>query len=168
MNKVIFLDRDGTINVDTGEVFKIENWEFTKNCINSLFNLKKINFKLAIVTNQRKIAEGLCTEKDVQTLHKWLQQQIPIDAIAYCPHPIEAHCKCRKPEIGMVKQIEDKLGKIDYQCSWMIGDKPSDMEFGKTIGVKTILIRNNYVQTDKNADYIVANLNEASFLICHY
>ena len=77
MNKVIFLDRDGTINVDTGEVFKIENWEFTKNCINSLFNLKKINFKLAIVTNQRKIAEGLCTEKDVQTLHKWLQQQIP-------------------------------------------------------------------------------------------
>jgi D-glycero-D-manno-heptose 1,7-bisphosphate phosphatase len=163
--KVVFLDRDGVINVDNGEVYRIDQWDFTLGAVKSLSTLRDCGFKLAIVTNQRKIAEGVCTEEDVQNLHAWLNKQFRFDAIAYCPHPVEMHCGCRKPEIGMASQIEEKIGKINYQESWMIGDKPSDMAFGKKLGMRTILIRSKHAAEDENADYCVASLKEAAFLI---
>jgi D-glycero-D-manno-heptose 1,7-bisphosphate phosphatase len=154
MVKVVFLDRDGTINIDTGEVWRVDQFAFIAGAMKALGILRDAGFKLAIVTNQRKIGEGICTEADVQNLHSWLNKQFPFDSIVYCPHTIESHCGCRKPEIGMAAMVEKQLGvSIDYTNSWMIGDKPGDMLFGKRINVHTVLIRSPYADMDVNADY---------------
>lgn len=171
MVKVIFLDRDGTINVDTGCVYLVEHWQFLRNAVEGLRLLQDAGYALAIVTNQRKIGEGVCTESQVQELHKWLQdfleQQGIHVVITYCPHRIEENCDCRKPKTGLAKQVEKQLGEIDYAHSWMIGDKSSDILFGKGIGARTILLPGN-VDLEPMTDYYLASLYDAAVYITAY
>jgi D-glycero-D-manno-heptose 1,7-bisphosphate phosphatase len=107
----------------------------------------------------------LCKEEDVVNLHQWLKntlasQGVFLSHIFYCPHHPNDHCNCRKPKIGMLH-----LENVDYINSWMIGDKSSDMGFGKNIGAKTILIRSQYAQKDENADFYADSMYAASLLI---
>ena len=170
MNKVIFLDRDGTINTDC-EVYCIDDFQFNEGAIMGLRLLQGLGYKLAVVTNQRKIAEQRCSEHKVQAINAyWLDNYLPkqnvqIAAWAYCPHAIEEHCNCRKPATGMAGIVEKQIGPVDYANSWMIGDKPSDMQFGKNLGMHTILINSQYADADPNADYVVSRLYNAALLI---
>lgn len=150
MLKVVFLDRDGTINVDHGYVHKIEDWEFTPKAPEALKMLQDAGFALAIITNQSGIAQGLYTEADMKKLHQYMEVElakagVKLSVITYCPHSRDKNqCDCRKPLIGMAKQIEEKIGPIDYAASWTIGDKEADLMFGKTAGTKTALLRSRY------------------------
>ncbi len=169
-NKVVFLDRDGTINHDCGYVYRKEDWQFKPRAKEALHNLKAAGFKLALITNQSGIGHGLYTEADVEALHIYMQAELKksgaeLDVIAYCPHHREAGCECRKPEIGMARQIEEKIGKIDYAASWTIGDKEADLLFGKKLGTKTALIKSQYWQAEElsvQPDMIVESLDEAA------
>lgn len=171
--KVVFLDRDGTINVDTEHWWKKEEWGFTDQVPQALKSLHDAGFTLALVTNQGAIELGLYTSADVESLHQYVQEllephDVQIDAIAFCPHSSQTQCECRKPKTGMAKQIEAQIGEIDYPNSWMIGDKPSDLMFGKGIGARTALIRSGYWHDDDlpaQPDIIVKSLYEASSAI---
>lgn len=148
--KVVFLDRDGTINLDRGYVYRAEDWEFLPQAVEAIARLRQAGYAVAVVTNQSGIAEGYYTLDDVQTLHDWMQQQLAaqntqVDAIAFCPHNAQDNCQCRKPLGGMAQQIQQQLDcEIDYPASWMVGDKLADIGFGKTLGTRTALLPSRY------------------------
>ncbi len=149
--KVIFLDRDGTINVDHGYVHRLADWELCPHAPAALAKLQADGFLLTVTTNQSGIGHGLYTEQEMNLVNahmraELLKQGVTIDAIAFCPHHREAKCICRKPATGMVSQITKQLGKIDLPNSWSIGDKPLDVEFGRNAGARTALIRSRYWQ----------------------
>jgi histidinol-phosphate phosphatase family protein len=170
--KVIFLDRDGTINVESpaGYVFKPADWQFIPHAIEALKILKQKGFALAVVTNQSGIGHDLYTLEDMQKTHDFMiaelkKEGVELDAIAFCPHARDEKCDCRKPDIGMVKTIEAVLGEIDYSNSWTIGDRVVDCQLGKNIHTKTVLLRSKYWQEEKiecQPDYIANSLYEAA------
>ncbi len=173
-SKVIFLDRDGTLNVDHGYVHTQEMGEWIPGAIDACKKLQDTGYVLAVITNQSGIAHGLYTLEDMHALHKFMEQELEehgvhLAFIAFCPHSrSQGECDCRKPGIGMAKQIEAKVGEIDYAASWTIGDKEADLIFGKTAGTKTALIRSQYWQEGNlsaKPDLIVDSLQEAAKII---
>ncbi|STG52964.1 D,D-heptose 1,7-bisphosphate phosphatase [Escherichia coli] len=108
----IFLDRDGTINVDHGYVHEIDNFEFIDGVIDAMRELKKMGFALVVVTNQSGIARGKFTEAQFETLTEWMDwsladRDVDLDGIYYCPHHPQGSveefrqvCDCRKPTSG--------------------------------------------------------------------
>ena len=171
--KVVFLDRDGTVNVTTDGWWRKENWAFTPRAIDALRTFKQAGYALALVTNQGGISNGLYQHEEVIALHTFMQELLAkegvmFDAIAYCPHHTKDSCECRKPQTGMVTEIEKILGPIEFASSWMIGDKLSDVGFGKALGVKTALIRSVYWDEQSSTatpDFVVFSLYEASLAI---
>ncbi len=172
--KVVFLDRDGTLNVDHGYVNEAAMWEWIPGAIDACKKLQDAGYALAIVTNQSGIAQGLYTIDAMHELHRFMEAELEkhgvhLDAIAFCPHGREQHdCNCRKPNIGMAKQIEEKIGAIDYANSWMVGDKEADALFGKNAGTKMALIRSRYWKdgsVSARPDVVVDSLAEAADII---
>lgn len=145
MQKAIFLDRDGVINIDKAYVSKIEDFEFCEGVFETLQHFQKLGYLLIIVTNQSGIGRGYYSEEDFQTLTTWMQKEllhvkVKIDAIFHCPHAPEENCECRKPKSGMFKEAI-KAFDIDVTQSWMIGDKQTDIEAALGAGVtNTILL----------------------------
>ncbi len=137
MNKAIFLDRDGTINVEKHYLYKISDFEFMPGVIGALRELQKAGYILIIVTNQSGIARGYYTESDFRILNEWMlqvlkEQGVDIAHVYYCPHLPDAQiekyrkeCQCRKPKLGMYQQAIDEF-KIDLKSSYAIGDKMRD------------------------------------------
>jgi D-glycero-D-manno-heptose 1,7-bisphosphate phosphatase len=148
--RVVFLDRDGTVNVDHGYVARIADWQFTVRAVEALGLLRDAGFRLALVTNQSGIARGYYRLEDMESLHDYLAQQLleaglTLDAVAFCPHAEHPPCECRKPRTGMALQVAAQLREpIDYPASWTIGDKISDLQFGAALGTRVALIRSPY------------------------
>lgn len=170
MNRAIFLDRDGTINVDKGYLYKIEDFEFTYKAIESLNIMYNMGFKLIIVTNQSGIARGFYSEGDVNKLHNWLinilkQNNIELTGIYYCPHYVHGKinkysikCDCRKPQLGLFyKAIREH--NIDIDKSYVIGDKLKDLAICQYTKARGVLIVDKH--EEKNHAYtVVKNLFE--------
>ena len=172
--KTIFLDRDGTINFDTGAVYDIADWAFAEGAVEALGILQKAGYALAVVTNQAAVADGRTSEAKEGAIHGHMLRELErvgvrIDAVAYCPHRSDAGCACRKPRPGLLVSIESQLGEFDRSGSWMVGDKESDIGFGLNIGVQTSLIRSRYWDLDTlmtKPDQIVESLLEfARFIV---
>jgi D-glycero-D-manno-heptose 1,7-bisphosphate phosphatase len=148
--RVVFLDRDGTINIDHGYVFRVEQFEFVPGAAEAMRRLREAGFHLAVVSNQSGIGRGYYTADDVERLHQHMRveleaQGVDVSAVAYCPHDPEEDCVCRKPRGGMADLVESQLQlPIDYRASWMIGDKPADVGFGHAIGARTVLLQSRY------------------------
>lgn len=152
MNKAIFLDRDGTINIDHGYVHQIDDFEFIEGSINALKKLKEMGYLLVLVTNQSGIARGYFTEAQFLRLTEWMdwslaEQGVDFDGIYYCPHhpdgkgEFKEDCPCRKPKPGMLLDAMKALN-IDPQQSIMVGDKIEDIKAGINAKVKiNVLVR---------------------------
>jgi D-glycero-D-manno-heptose 1,7-bisphosphate phosphatase len=145
MNKAIFLDRDGTVikekpGVYLGDPAKVRLY---KNTFAAFKLFKKAGYKIFIVSNQSGIGRGYFDEKTVKATNdrmlKLLKPAANIDDIAYCPHAPQENCSCRKPAPEMGLKLIRKYN-INPEKSFMIGDKKSDIDFGKNIGAKTILV----------------------------
>ena len=138
----IFLDRDGVINYDYGYVHKIKNFKFKKGVLDALRYINSKGYYLFIVTNQGGIAKNIFSEKLFLNFQKKLKlilqkKSIFIDDIEYCPHHIDGkikkfsrYCYCRKPNIGMIKNLNRKWF-IDMRKSYFIGDQKSDQLMAK-------------------------------------
>lgn len=138
MNKAIFLDRDGTINVEKHYLYRIEDWEFLPGVLDALRLFQEKGYWLFILTNQSGIARGYFTERDYWKLDNWLkrrlaEEKIEITGTYYCPHHPEAKveeyrrvCTCRKPGLGMFRQAVKEYN-IDLSQSYAIGDKIRDL-----------------------------------------
>jgi len=150
LQKALFLDRDGVINVDYGYVSKIENFEFTEGIFELLHLFINKGYKLFIVTNQSGIGRGYYSKKDFEILNIWMlnelvKKNIHIELVQYCHHAPEMNCSCRKPATGMVDIILEKY-EIDLDNAWMIGDKQSDIDLAHNATIThTIAIGKNRI-----------------------
>ena len=155
--KVIFIDRDGTIN-------KCKDGEYIRNAkeINlyqdvkkSLVKLRLMGYKIIIITNQPIIARGCVSFKGMKEIHNELEYQLAqysiyIDEIYYCPHhpdggfdgerpELKTICECRKPNIGLFKKATRDIN-ICFEKSWMVGDSYRDIDAGINFGINSCLI----------------------------
>ncbi|MGL4788002.1 MAG: D-glycero-beta-D-manno-heptose 1,7-bisphosphate 7-phosphatase, partial [Cetobacterium sp.] len=168
--KVIFLDRDGTINVEKSYLHKWEDFEFEKNAIEGLKKLKDLGYEFIVVTNQSGIGRGYYTEEDLVTLNNQMTKKlkefgIEILECFYCPHHPEkgigkykVDCNCRKPNPGMLLEGIKKYD-VDIENSFMIGDKKGDLEAGKKAGLKSILVLTGYgkkIEEEVKGNYLIA------------
>jgi len=145
LDKVIFLDRDGTLNPDPGYISSIKQFKFYPDTLTSLSTLAKLGFKFAIVTNQSGIARGLIKEEELEKIHEFISNQfaqsgIPLLGIYKCPHHPKDGCSCRKPETGLFDEAAHQHD-IDLSSAVMIGDTSADMKAGKARGMVTCLVR---------------------------
>ncbi len=168
--KAIFLDRDGTINVDSGFVHKWRDWQWTGGAVEALLALYKADYLLVVVTNQSGVGHNLYSPAEVEEVHHRMAQElkrqgVELAAVVFCPHRRDSNCGCRKPATGMIRKAEDSIGPVDYASSWVIGDKQADVGLGRRAGTRTALIRSRYWQEDaleQQPDMIVNSLREAA------
>ena len=146
--KAVFLDRDGTLNVNFGYVHRWQDWEWIDGAIEALKSLQDAGFSLVIVTNQAGIARGYYQPADVEALHDWMRAEllvhgVELSGIYYCPHHPDfgetRHCNCRKPQAGMLVQAAQDLC-LDLEQSWIIGDRLTDAAAGLKAGTKAVVI----------------------------
>ena len=164
MRRAIFMDRDGTLNLDPGhikspdQVHLLEGVEQAVNAINAS------GYLAILATNQPVVARGDVTTHGLKKIHSELERQLALggaylDEIYFCPHhpdsgfegeepSLKIVCDCRKPAVGLFKRAVRELD-IDLTASWMIGDSTSDVEAGKRAGMNTVLLRTGVAGTDR-------------------
>lgn len=169
--KAVFLDRDGTINLNEPEfVHKIGDFKFIPEALIALQKLSQMDYKIIITTNQSGIGRGYFKKEDLEKLHQWMlkelkKKDIRIDKIYYCPHHPDDNCSCRKPEIGMLLQAVEDFG-INLSKSWVVGDDDKDVIMGRRANVKTIKIGERIPKEFKlEPNFYAKNLLEAVKII---
>lgn len=157
MNKALFLDRDGIINIDTAYLHKPEDVVFVDGIFDLCRKAQEKGYLLIIITNQAGIARGYFSEEDVETLHNWLieefkKRKIDITAIYYSPYHtdgiVEKYVKdsnCRKPKPGMFLKAAEKYN-INFSASIMVGDKPSDRI--NIDSLRSIILKSQYTDDE--------------------
>jgi D-glycero-D-manno-heptose 1,7-bisphosphate phosphatase len=175
--RAIFLDRDDTIIEDSGYINSPEQVKLVAGVASALVDLRKIGYKIIIVSNQSGIARGIITEQAITQIHEKLKQLLAeqnacLDRIYYCPyHPdgviqrFRRDSDWRKPKPGMLLAAAREMN-IDLTGSWMIGNGYKDVAAGKVAGCRTILIKSHtnmpVKQFDEpDADFEAINLREA-------
>jgi D-glycero-D-manno-heptose 1,7-bisphosphate phosphatase len=153
--RAVFLDRDGTINVEKEYLHKIEDFEFIPGAPEAIKRLKDAGFLVIVVSNQSGIGRGYFDEAVVEQLHRHIQDELAclgtsIDAFYFCPHHPEEGlgeykvvCDCRKGQPGMLLQAAREYD-IDLQQSFMVGDKLADIEAGERAGCQSLLVLTGY------------------------
>lgn len=153
----IFLDRDGTVNVEKRYLYQVEDWEWIPGAIEAIREFNRAGFAVVVVSNQAGIAYGIYTEKEVDLLHATIAAELHnhgawIDAFYYCPHHPQSGstCDCRKPNPGMLFRAQRELD-LDLARSYMIGDKLIDVDAGRAAGVRSVLVLTGYGRQEAQA-----------------
>lgn len=159
MNRAVFLDRDGVINIDKSYVSRIEDFEFLPRLFEVLRYYRQRGYLLVIVTNQSGIGRGYYSSEDFEKLTRWMLDQlesegIRIEAVFHCPHDPDEGCSCRKPAPGMLKAAIERYD-IDPKRSWMIGDKASDIEAARRAGIENTILISKDCSDHKGAKFCV-------------
>lgn len=159
--RVLFLDRDGTINEDIGSYITTrEEFRLIDRAGEAIALAKDAGYRIVVVTNQAGIARGLVTVEQVEEVNRYLNELLvqwntAYDRCYYCPsHPdypdpeYDRFTECRKPATGMVdRAITDFLAEgfvVDCGLSFFIGDKAADIECGLRAGLRTVLVRTGH------------------------
>ena len=142
-NKALFLDRDGTINVEKNYVYKIVDFEFRNGIFELVQDFYIRGYLIFVITNQAGIARGFYTEEDFHLLNDWMVDQfrlrgIQIAKVYFCPHhpDITGECTCRKPHPGMLLKAMEEFD-VDAAASVLIGDQESDIRAGLSARIGT-------------------------------
>ena len=174
MNKAVFLDRDGTINIEKNYLYEIDKFEFIEGVPEAIKILNDKGYLVIVVTNQAGIGRGYYTEEDMHKLHKHIDKELEkynahIDAYYFCPHHPEhgigkyrVDCECRKPRDGMLrKALEDY--NINAHNSYVIGDKVGDAYSGAGLGIKGIIVESGHklIEKDRTKFQVKRTLLEA-------
>ncbi|CAN5275204.1 HAD-IIIA family hydrolase [soil metagenome] len=150
-NKAVFLDRDGTLIVNRHYGSDPDVIEFLDGVVEGLVELRGAGYKLVLVSNQSGVACCYFDELAVARMHDRLQRMLDLhgaalDALEYCPHhpeglvpPYDTECACRKPAPGMLRRAARKHG-VNLSASWMVGDIEADIEAGRKVGARTVLV----------------------------
>lgn len=155
LKPAVFLDRDGTINVEAGYIHQVEDLHLMPGAGAAIRRLNQAGVPVVLATNQSGPARGYYPESHVHALHARLTALLAaegahLDALYYCPHlpdgtvpELSGPCRCRKPEPGMLEDAACDLA-IDLKRSYMVGDKATDVEVGHRAGAKAVLLRSGY------------------------
>lgn len=178
----VFLDRDGTLNEESGYLNHVDRLKLIDGAAEAVALLSRHGLKTIVVTNQSGVARGYFPETLLPRLHDKLQRLLKergarLDAIYYCPHhpdigepPYRRDCECRKPKLGMIRRAEKEFS-VDARKSYMVGDKISDVEFGRRAGCKTVLLLTGYgkgelehnrEQLNGDPDHVAADILDAA------
>jgi D-glycero-D-manno-heptose 1,7-bisphosphate phosphatase len=167
-NPAVFLDRDGVLNEPLIHYGKPHSpREFREFAIRaearaSLDSLKRVGFLLVVVTNQPDIARGSASRAEIDAMNSKLATHLPLDAIEICEHDDKEACDCRKPKPGMLLRAGREFG-IDLARSFMVGDRWRDVEAGRRVGCRTVLIGEGYGEMFPYAPTVkVASLGAAT------
>lgn len=167
LNKALFLDRDGVINVDHDYVYKAEEFEF----IDGIFELcryyQNLGFMIFVITNQSGISRGYYNEDDFSQLSSWMvsefaKHNVDIKRIYHCPHHPETtgECSCRKPNAGMLLDAKKEFN-IDLQNSILVGDKERDIEAAINAGLKETYLFDEFNKVSSSkATKVVSKLED--------
>lgn len=147
----VFLDRDGTLNVERDLVRSPQDLTLHQGAGAALRTLQEEGYALIVVTNQSAIARGTMSEQELAEVHSCLRELlasdgVSLDDIIHCPHhptegepPLKSSCDCRKPGPGMINEAARKHG-LDLKRSWMIGDNITDIEAAERAGIRSLLV----------------------------
>lgn len=178
MNRIVFIDRDGVINVDPiGDYVKSwEEFRFEKGALEDLRKISDSGLEIILISNQAGVGDGVYPEAALWDIHGKMmsvfeKNGIKIRSSHYCLHGKRAGCECRKPQPGLFREAVKGL-KYDPQNTFFVGDKASDVEAGKRFGIRTIFVRTGHGLNDEPKlkgrlvpDFIVNNLAEAAALL---
>ncbi|CAN7396389.1 D-glycero-beta-D-manno-heptose 1,7-bisphosphate 7-phosphatase [Pseudorhodoferax sp. LjRoot39] len=143
--KLVILDRDGTINVDSDEFVKSpEEWEPLPGALEAIARLNHAGWHVVVATNQSGLGRGLFDVVSLNAIHTKMHKALAtlggrIDAVFYCPHTPDDHCACRKPQPGLFQQIGERLG-VDLRDVPTAGDSARDLQAGVAAGCEPHLV----------------------------
>ena len=174
MKRFVLLDRDGTINFERHYLSDPEQVELLPNASEGLAELRRLGLGLIVVTNQSGVGRGMFDEARLNVVHDRLRGLLAasgaeIDGIVCCPHHPDEGCGCRKPLPGLIGLAARQYG-FEPAASFVIGDKPCDIDLGRAVGATTLLVRTGYgprYATDASVqpNYVVDDLLHASRVI---
>ncbi len=149
----LFLDGDGVINkrLENDYVKTLDDFEFIEGVPEALKTLSELFGKIIVVTNQQGIGKGLYSENDVNMIHHYMVDEIEkhegrIDKVYFSPHLAADNHPWRKPGIGMALQAKEDFLGIDFTKSVIVGDSLTDMQFGRSAGMKTVYINSEKIK----------------------
>lgn len=168
--KVVFLDRDGIINVKPTEHRYVTSWQefrFIPGIGVTLRALNELGYRLVVLTNQQGVGKGILSENTLNEIHaKMLKalssKDVRIEGVFYCPHTEADNCFCRKPRPGLLLKAQSELDfSIDFERSYFVGDSYADIIAGNEIALKTILVGTDGELTENmKPTYIVKHVSE--------
>jgi D-glycero-D-manno-heptose 1,7-bisphosphate phosphatase len=173
LSRLVLLDRDGTINVEREYLSDPSQLELLPGAALGILTLNELGCRVAVVTNQSGIGRGYYTEHDYQRVTARLGSILAaegarVDAVFHCPHHPSESCDCRKPRPGMAIAAAEALA-AGLEGAFVVGDKLIDLELGRAVGARTILVRTGYgalAEPGRLADHVAANLYDAALWIC--
>ena len=161
--KAIFLDRDGTLNPDTGYLNHPDQFDLYPGVAHALLKAQNAGFALVLVSNQSGVGRGLITMEQIQSIHSKLDRLladvgVKISLYSLCFHRPDENCACRKPSPKLILDAAQQL-KIDVTQSYMVGDRMSDLGCGLNAKVKKVFL----VKTGDGQKEFEKNKNEIKF-----
>lgn len=177
--KIIFLDRDNTINEDPGYLKDPEKVKILYGVKESLELLQAMGYKFIILSNQAGVAKGYMTEENVHSVNKKIEKllnPVKIKEIYFCPHKDEDNCNCRKPKSGLLEKAINELnkeGELNLSESYIIGDRHRDLIPAESFDIDGILVPNEKSKSEdvdsakaKNLVFEASSFTEAvSFIL---
>jgi len=159
----VFLDRDGTLNEDTGYVKSPDDLTLLPGVGSALARLAQAGARLIVVTNQSGVGRGYFTCKDLEATHAKLrlvlaEDGVTLDGLYFCPHHPDERCNCRKPARGMIDRAVSEL-QVDLSRAYVIGDSSRDIELAKQVGAKSLLVMTGPQGAETLADLTARGLN---------
>ena len=149
--RAIFLDRDGTLVHPRHYPSRPEDLRLYDSIGLELRALRRMGFRLVVITNQSGLARGFFTAADLDQMHTHLRallaaEDVWLDAIYHCPHHpggvvpgLARRCDCRKPKPGMLLRAAKDL-RLSLADSWLVGDILDDVEAGHRAGCRSVLV----------------------------
>jgi D-glycero-D-manno-heptose 1,7-bisphosphate phosphatase len=170
-DKVVILDRDGTMVIDRGYLDDPAGLEFLPGAADGLRSLYSQGYRLVVITNQSGVGRGLFSIERVHAMNARLERMVEeagakLERVYFCPHAPDAGCDCRKPALRLMTQAAAELG-FEPDSAIVIGDKESDVEFGRRAGAVTMLLgkREPRILSSTTPDYVVESLAQAADII---
>lgn len=171
--RYVLLDRDGTLIVERNYLSRVEEVELLPASAQGLRSMNDAGLGLAVLTNQSGLARGYFDWDALNAIHARMAQflaneGVSLSGIFVCPHAPGDGCDCRKPLPGLARRAAAEL-HFDPADSFVIGDKPCDIELGRCLGATTFLVRTGYgaswEREGLRANYVVDDLLAAAHII---
>jgi len=162
----VFLDRDGTINVDTGYVSRAEDVKLIEGSAEAIARINSLLIPVIVVSNQSGIGRGYFTEGDSASVSRRLDELLSergahIDATYICPHAPDTGCECRKPGLLLYHRAATENPEIELSGSLFIGDRMRDVQPAVSLGGNGVLVPSSSTPEEEiawaNANARVAN-----------
>ena len=144
-HKLVIVDRDGTINIDSDDYIKsVEEWQPYPNALHAIARLNHAGWHVVVATNQSGLGRGLFDMATLNAMHEKMHRSLAavgarVDAVFFCPHTPEDACACRKPASGLFEHIKERYGR-SLEGVANVGDSLRDLQAGAALGCESHLV----------------------------